>query len=224
MFADSAKFPPVMWETFPFETVPHTSDWSFQLKWNNATDNELYIQNAPKNTWSQALTWQVPPRPGPSQGKRNPKLCLSGIKRELRANNTPFNRINTVTWIVNACMWWTKKSDVPNGIGIIATFPPTSTIFPPQAGLVKDSAFGAVDCGAKKWMFWIHLAKIGCNWIALSENISCGRPKALIVSLWIYSPKEWNPKKIHAQFKCEIIASRWRNTLSNTLFWFDTGS
>jgi hypothetical protein len=27
------------------------------------------------------------------------------------------------------------------------------------------------------------IAKIGCNEIALSENMSCGRPKACIVSL-----------------------------------------
>ena len=78
-------------------TVPQTSDCIFQLKWKIAIDNELYIQNKPRKTWSQAETWQVPPRPGPSQGKRNPKFALSGIKRELRAYKTPFNRIKTVT-------------------------------------------------------------------------------------------------------------------------------
>ena len=50
-------------------------------------------------------------------------------------------------------MWCTKKSEVPNGIGIIATLPPTATKSPPQVALVAAKAFGAVNCGAKKCVF-----------------------------------------------------------------------
>jgi photosystem I P700 chlorophyll a apoprotein A1 len=78
-------------------TVPHTSDCIFQLKWKITTEIQLYIQNKPRNTWSQEDDWHVPPRPGPSQGKRNPKFALSGINFELRAYKTPFNKIRTVT-------------------------------------------------------------------------------------------------------------------------------
>ena len=37
-------------------TVPQTSDCIFQLKWKITIDNELYIQNKPKKTWSHAET------------------------------------------------------------------------------------------------------------------------------------------------------------------------
>ena len=48
------------------------------------------IQKRPRKIWSQDELWQVPPRPGPSQGNLKPKFALSGIKRELLENNTPF--------------------------------------------------------------------------------------------------------------------------------------
>ena len=87
--------------------------------------------------------------------------------------------------MVNAWMWWTKKSAVPSAIGMAATFPPTATTSPPQTGVVGESAFGAVSWGAARCTFWIHCANTGCNWMAVSENMSCGLPKALIVSLWM---------------------------------------
>ena len=221
-----AKFPPVIWVTTPWSLIlPQTSDCIFQLKWNITTEIALYIQNSPKKTWSQAETWHVPPLPGPSQGKRKPRFALSGIKRELRANRTPFRSINTVTWIVNAWMWCTKKSAVPNGIGNKATLPPTATKSPPpQVKLVLVIAPGAVALGAKAWVFCIHWAKTGCNWIAVSENISWGRPKALMVSLWIYKPKLWKPRNIHAQLRCDIIASRCLRTRSNRSLYRVVGS
>ena len=88
---------------------PNISDCHFQLKWKITIDNELYIQNNPKKTWSQDETWQVPPRPGPSQGKRNPKRYLSAIRRDDWANKTPLSNIRVVTWMVKACIWWTSQ-------------------------------------------------------------------------------------------------------------------
>ncbi len=44
-------------------------------------------------------------------------------------------------------------------------------------------ALGVVKLDAKAWVFYIHWAKIGCNFIAVFENISWGHPKALMVSL-----------------------------------------
>lgn len=109
--ANSEKLPPVMCDTVPsLPTVPQTSLCIFHEKWKIATEILLYIQNRPKKTWSKAETWQVPPRPGPSQGNLNPKLCLSGIKRELRANKTPFNKIKTVTWIVTLVFYLPQKN------------------------------------------------------------------------------------------------------------------
>ena len=214
-----------MWFTVPSaSTVPQTSDCIFQLKWKITIDKELYIQNSPRKMWSQPETWQVPPRPGPSQGNRKPKLALSGIRRELRAYNTPLSKMRTVTWMVNAWMWWTMKSAVPNVMGIIAILSPIATIPPPKAWLTTWRALGAVLPGANVCRFCTHWANTGCNWIALSENISWGRPKARMVSLWMYKPKLWKPKKIQTQLRWEMIASRWRITRSKTLFWLTTGS
>ena len=82
--------------------------------------------------WSQADTWQVPPLPGPSHGNRNPKLDLSGINLEFLAYKNPFNKINVVTWIVKAWIWWTRKSAVPKFIGAIAILELIAKIVPPK--------------------------------------------------------------------------------------------
>ena len=38
-----------------------------------------------------------------------------------------------------------------------------------------------VKLGANAWLFCTHWANIGCSWIAISEKISRGHPKALMV-------------------------------------------
>jgi hypothetical protein len=44
-------------------------------------------------------------------------------------------------------------------------------------------ALGVVKLSAKAWVFCVHWAKMGCNYITVSENISWGHPKTLMVSL-----------------------------------------
>ena len=52
-----AKLPLVMCATEPSAfTVPQMSLCIFQEKWKITIDRELYIQNRPRNTWSQADT------------------------------------------------------------------------------------------------------------------------------------------------------------------------
>ena len=53
------------------------------------------------------------------------------------------------------------KSEVPSEIGIIAIFPPTATISPPQLALVLAPAVGAVSSGASACVFCTNCAKIG---------------------------------------------------------------
>jgi hypothetical protein len=56
----------------------------------------FHIQKTAKSNASQAEISQVPPRPGPSQGKLEPKSFLSGINLEPRASKAPLTQINVV--------------------------------------------------------------------------------------------------------------------------------
>ena len=116
------KFPPMIWVNTPWSLIlPQTFECIFQLKWNITTKIELYIQNKLKKTWSQVDIWHVPSLPSLSHGKWKPMFPLFGTKWELQANRTPFQSINTITWIVNVWMWCAKKTVVPNGIDNKAT-------------------------------------------------------------------------------------------------------
>mgnify|MGYP007059637945 CR=1 FL=1 len=103
----------------------------------------------------------TPPLPGPSQGKQKPRFALSGTRRELRANRTPFSNINTITRIVNAWMRCTKKSAIHNGIAAKVASPTTLSV-----GLDNQCVYRCPSSPSQieELILWENFNK-NCDWL-----------------------------------------------------------